>query len=106
MKKYPLNIQLQWQEGEDIEWSKRVLGGGINSTWLRENFMRIPMDVEVDESECTDKYRMNTYSVVRYLKNKPTNEAFLKEYDGHSGDNSRPIGFKWEDYEYLLRRPS
>jgi len=106
MEKYPLNIQLQWGEGDDIEWSKRVLGGGINSPWLRENFMRIPMDVEVDESECTDKYRMNTHSVIRYLKNKPTNEAFLKEYDGHSGDNSRPIGFKREDYEYLLRRPS
>lgn len=103
MEKYPLNIHLLWMHAEDIEWSKRVLGGAVNSPWLR-SFMRIPIGIEVDESECTDKYKMNTYSVIRYLKNKPTNQAFLKEYDLHSGDNSRPIGFKRDNYEYLLRR--
>jgi len=46
---------------------------------------------------------MNIYSSIRYLKDKPTHPNFLKEYDSHSGDNSRPIGYKRDTYEYLLK---
>jgi len=102
METYPLNNDLIFGQAEDIEWSKRVFGGAINSTWLR-NMLRIPMNYEVDETNCTDKYRMNIYSSVRYLKNKTTPPDFLKEYDSHSGDNSRPIGYKRETYEYMLK---
>jgi hypothetical protein len=102
MIKYPLDIHLNWGQGEDIEWSKRVLGGLIEAPWLR-NICRVPMGVSIDESHCTSKYKMNPYSLVSYLKNKPTHPDFLKEYDDHSGDNSRPIGYKREDYEYMIQ---
>ena len=102
MEKYKLDDDIQWMQAEDIEWSKRVFGGAINSTWLRM-MLRIPMNIDIDESNCTDKYRMNIYSSIRYLKDKPTNPNFLKEYDSHSGDNSRPIGYKRDTYEYLLK---
>ncbi len=102
MQTYPLNPQFRWCEGEDIEWSKRVLGGAINAPWLR-TILRIPMDAEIDETKCTDKYFMNPYSCVQYIKHKPTPEAFLKEYDHHSGDNSRPSGYRREEYLYMMK---
>jgi hypothetical protein len=102
MQKYPLNENLLWGQAEDIEWSKRVLGGAIYSTWLR-NMIKIPMNKEVDETTCINKYYMNTYSSVIYLKNKPTTSDFCKEYDAHSGSNSRPLGYNREDYEYLIK---
>lgn len=97
----PLDESREWGDAEDIEWSKRIFGG-INSVWLR-NMLRIPMNRIIDESGCTDKYRMNVYSTVKYLKNKPTSSDFLKVYDSHSGDNSRPDGYKREDYEYMIK---
>jgi len=102
MQKYPLNENLLWGQAEDIEWSKRVLGGAIYSTWLR-NMIKIPMNKEVDETMCTNKYYMNTYSSVIYLKNKQTHSDFCKEYDAHSGSNSRPLSYNREDYEYLIK---
>jgi len=45
----PLNENLFWGEGEDVEWSLRV----------REK----------------TKFKMNTFSVVKYLKQKPLNDA-------------------------------
>jgi hypothetical protein len=102
MLKYPLDKYLQWGQAEDIEWSKRVFGGVIESPWLK-NMCRIPMGVVVDESHCTSKYKMNVHSTVHYLKHKPTHRDHLVEYDGHSGDNSRPIGYKREDYEYMIK---
>lgn len=102
MQTYPLNSQLRWGEAEDIEWSKRVLGGTINSPWLR-NMICIPMNIEIDESKCTDKYYMNTYSCVQYVKYKEISDNFYKEYDSHSGDNSRPIGYRREDYQYMIQ---
>ena len=46
---------------------------------------------------------MNIYSSVIYLKNKPTHIDFCKEYDSHSGSNSRPLEYNREDYEYLIK---
>jgi glycosyltransferase involved in cell wall biosynthesis len=102
MEKYQLNEELKWGEAEDIEWSKRVFGGAIKSTWLRD-IIRVPMDLDIDESNTTDKYRMNIHSSIIYLKNKQTPLNFLKEYDTHSGDNSRPNNYNRNDYEYLIK---
>jgi hypothetical protein len=102
MEKHKLNENLLWEQAEDIEWSKRVLGGTINSTWLR-GMIRIPINIDIDESNCTNKYYMNTYSSVIYLKNKAAHPDFCIEYDDHSGSNSRPIVYNREDYEYLIK---
>jgi hypothetical protein len=102
MEKYKLNENLLWGQAEDIEWSKRILGGLINSTWLR-GMINMSMNIDIDESNCTNKYYMNTYSSVIYLKNKPTPPNFYKEYDSHSGSNSRPLVYNREDYEYLIK---
>lgn len=102
MLKYPLHTELQWGQAEDIEWSKRVLGGVYESAWLK-GMCKLPMNCSIDESYCTSNYKMNIYSSVSYLKHKPTHPDFLKKYDDHSGDNSRPVGYKREDYEYMLQ---
>lgn len=100
---HPLDIKRIWGQGEDIEWSKRIFGGADNSEWLR-NILRIPMDHVIDESNCNAVYKMNTHSSVEFLKEKPTNPCYYETHDLHSGDNSRPIGFKKENYEYMMKR--
>lgn len=100
--KEKLDENLLHGQAEDIEWSKRVLGGNIKSTWLR-NMARKSIDDEIDETNCTNKYYMNSYSSVIFMKNKPTHPDFCKEYDSHSGTNSRPLVYNREDYEYLLK---
>lgn len=104
-QKNPLDEQRIWGMGEDIEWSKRIFGGADNSEWLR-NILRKPMNVEIPDPETPAKYRMNQYSSVIFLKDKPTNHAFRETFDLHSGDNSRPPGFIPEDYFYLRKRPT
>lgn len=101
--KYPLDENRVWGMGEDIEWSKRIFGGADNSEWLR-NILRIPMNVEVPDPDPPAKYCMNIYSSVRFLKEKPTNPCYYEIFDLHSGDNSRPPGFRREIYYYLKKR--
>jgi hypothetical protein len=102
-KRNPLDEQRLWGMGEDIEWSKRIFGGADNSQWLR-NILRKPMDVEIPDPEVPARYRMNPYSTVVYLKDKPTNPCYYETFDKHSGDNSRPDGFKRDDYLYMRKR--
>lgn len=99
----PLDLNRIWCQGEDIEWSKRIFGGADNSEWLR-NILRIPMDIVVEEPTKPAVYKMNVDSAVEFLKDKPTNPCYYEPYDLHSGDNSRPKGFKREDYRYMMKR--
>lgn len=101
----PLDESRGWMDGEDIEWSKRIFGGADKSEWLRE-ILRVPVDVDIPDPINPAKYYMNIYSSVVYLKEKPTPSSFRSTYDFHSGDNSRPSGFRKEDYEYLQKRDS
>lgn len=101
--KHPLDELRLWGMGEDIEWSKRIFGGADNTTWLR-NILKKPMNVEIPDPEIPAIYRMNTYSKVVFLKDKPTPSSFYETYDMHSGDNSRPEGYKVEDYVYMQKR--
>jgi len=107
MVKYKLDEKLCWGQAEDIEWSKRILGGYYDSDWLR-NLCHIPLntDMEMKNREVPDKirYKMNQYSSVSYLKHKPTPIDFYKKFDCHSGDNSRPKNYNKEDYLYLKYR--
>ena len=104
MKKYPLNEELTWGQTEDIEWSKRVLGGNTErNIWLR-NITHKHLNDVIDETDINTIYVCNSESVVRYCKPVYISEDFRKTYDLHSGDNSRPIGFKKEDYIYLTYR--
>ena len=100
---HPLDERRLWGMGEDIEWSKRIFGGADNTEWLR-NILKIPMDVEIPDPEVPAVYRMNTYSKVRFLKEKPTPPSFREPYDLHSGDNSRPKNYKKESYVYMKKR--
>lgn len=102
-QKHPLDEKRIWGMGEDIEWSKRIFGGADNSEWLR-NILKIPMDQDVPDPEPPAKYRMNPYSSVVFLKDKPTDPCYYKTFDEHSGDNSRPRGFKREEYLYMQKR--
>ena len=99
----PLDLTRGWCDGEDIEWSKRIFGGVDNSEWLR-NILRIPMDIVVPEPERVARYKMNTFSSVRFLKDKPTEKCYYDKYDLHSGDNSRVKGFHPSQYYYLQFR--
>ena len=100
---HPLDVNRMWGQGEDIEWSKRIFGGADASEWLR-NILRIPIDVVIKDPTSPAVYKMNVNASVEYLKDKPTDTCFYEPYDLHSGDNSRPKGFKKEDYVYLMKR--
>lgn len=102
-RKNPLDERRIWGMGEDIEWSKRIFGGADASEWLR-NILKIPVDVNVPDPVSPASYCMNIYSSVVFLKEKPTNPCYYKPFDLHSGDNSRPKGFKRESYLYLSQR--
>ena len=101
--KYPLDETRVWGDGEDIEWSKRIFGGADKTTWLRR-ILRKPLDIDIPDPEVPAVYRMNTYSKVVFLKDKPTPSSFYETYDCHSGDNSRPEGYRVEDYVYMKKR--
>ena len=103
LKANPLDEQRLWGMGEDIEWSKRIFGGADNSEWLR-NILRKPMNVEIPDPDVSAIYRMNSYSSVVYLKEKKTDPCYYDTFDKHSGDSSRPVGFKTEDYLYMRKR--
>lgn len=103
LRENPLDETRAWGMAEDIEWSKRIFGGVDNTEWLRM-ILRIPMDVVVPDPENPAIYKMNKYSSVRFLKEKPTHPKFYKTFDTHSGDDSRPKGFKDEEYLYMLKR--
>lgn len=103
LKAHPLDEQRVWGMGEDIEWSKRIFGGADNSEWLR-TILRKPMNVEIPDPEISARYHMNPYSTVAYLKEKPTNPCYYEPFDMHSGDSSRPLGFKTDDYLYMRKR--
>jgi hypothetical protein len=62
------------------------------------------MDIVVPEPEKVARYKMNTLSSVRFLKDKETPPDFREKYDLHSGDNSRVNGFHPSQYYYLQFR--
>lgn len=103
LRKHPFDEKRIWGMGEDIEWSKRIFGGADNSEWLRK-ILWIPMDVVIPDPENPAIYKMNKYSSVRFLKEKPTDKVYYETFDLHSGDNSRPKGFNMEDYLYMQKR--
>lgn len=103
LRTHPLDEKRLWSMGEDIEWSKRIFGGADNTEWLR-NILRIPMNVDVPDPEEPAVYCMNTYSSVVFLKDKPTLDCYYDTYDLHSGDSSRPVNFRVEDYVYMQKR--
>jgi len=96
MQEFPLNEDFVWDEGEDIEWSKRVLGG-YPQRWLKNL-----QDFENGKIRIKEhKYVFNPLSKVRFLKQKYVPVDFLIEYDGHSGKESRPFESTPENYYYL-----
>jgi hypothetical protein len=99
MKEFPLNENFVWGEGEDIEWSKRVIGG-FPPPWLKNN--KEIMGGSIKVGKC--KYSMNPASVIITLKHKEFHPNFSLPYDTHSGDESRPLDSTTENYKYLSYR--
>lgn len=99
MEEFPLNENFIWGEGEDIEWSKRVIGG-FPPPWLK-NSNEI-MNGHVKIGKC--KYLMNPSSVIVTLKQKGFHSNFSLPYDTHSGNESRPLESTIENYKYLNYR--
>lgn len=91
----PFNEDFVWGEGEDIEWSKRVLGGFL-PVWLKNR------EELIKKNEFHNyKYVVNSNASVKFLKLKHMHLNFTKEYDMHSGDESRPLSSNQENYKYL-----
>jgi len=99
MCKYPLNEDFYWGEGEDIEWSKRVIGG-FPPMWLKNRDELIQNGKNVHSL----KYVMNPKCNILSLKYKFFPHDFFKPNDLHSGNESRPLESKSENYEYLKYR--
>ena len=97
MTKFPLNEDFVWGEGEDIEWSKRVLGGFI-PIWLKNREQLLTKQLY------NAKYVFNEYSCVKFLKVKNTSDNFFNEYDLHSGNEVRPLDSIPENYYFLKFR--
>jgi hypothetical protein len=96
MDEFPLDENFVWGEGEDIEWSKRVLGG-FPPVWLKNiNDFR-----EGRALVKKHKYVMNEFSIVKSLKDKQFSSDFFREYDSHSGNEARPLSSTPENYKYL-----
>jgi hypothetical protein len=101
MLEFPLNENYLWGEGEDIEWSKRVLGG-FPPPWLKSRNDILNNHVAIKKH----KYVINTESRVFSFKYKESHINFFNKYDLHSGDESRPLASNTENYEYLKYRKS
>ena len=97
MERFPLNEDFHWGEGEDIEWSKRVLGGFI-PLWLKNRNELLNKKSE----NC--KYVFNPNSAVKFLKFKNMHLNFKNEYDLHSGNEARPLKSISENYYFLKFR--
>lgn len=96
MEDFPLNENFVWNEGEDIEWSKRVLGG-YPQRWLKNL-----NDFETGKIKTMEgKYLLNPFSRVKFLKQKNFHSGFFSEYDLHSGRESRPLESIEKNYYYL-----
>ena len=101
MLKNLLDETLSWGESEDIEWSKRVLGGNSDKNeWLR-NLTHKSLDEEIDESSITTVYKCNPNMIVKYCKPNYVSKCFYETYDKHSGNNSRNSK---NTYDYLKYR--
>lgn len=96
MVDFSLNEDFVWNEGEDIEWSKRVLGG-YPQRWLKNlaDFENGIIKIK------KHKYVLNTLSKVVFLKQKDVHPNFRNPYDLHSGKESRPLKSTKENYYYL-----
>jgi len=99
MVNFPLNEDFIWGEGEDIEWSKRVIGG-FPPPWLKNNESLKNGSIAIKKH----KYVVNSKSVIVALKHKGFNSNFSSKYDMHSGNESRPMESIPENYEYLKYR--
>jgi hypothetical protein len=96
MEDFPLNEDFVWNEGEDIEWSKRVLGG-YPQRWLKNL-----QDFEEGKIKVSNiKYFLNPFSEVKFLKQKNFPSDFFTEYDLHSGKEARPLESNEKNYYYL-----
>jgi len=99
MTEYPLNEDFSWGEGEDIEWSKRVIGG-FPPRWLKnlDDFL-------LDRIKIGNfKYVINKECTIISLKHKFFPADFFTGNDLHSGNESRPLESIPENYEYLKYR--
>jgi len=96
MEEFPLNEDFVWNEGEDIEWSKRVLGG-YPQRWLK-NLSKFEDGSIIIKRH---NYVLNPLSRIKFLKQKSFPLDFFKEYDLHSGRESRPLESIKENYYYL-----
>jgi hypothetical protein len=103
LRAHPLDERRNWGMGEDIEWSKRIFGGIDTSPWIR-NLLVKPLDIEIPDPESPAQYHMNIYSTVVCMKEKHIHPRYRHEYDTHSPDIERPIGYKLEDYVYMQKR--
>ena len=99
MLEYPLNEDLSWGEGEDIEWSKRVIGG-FPPRWLKNIDDLSSGNIKIANS----KYVMNEECSISSLKHKFFPPDFFTSNDLHSGNESRPFESIPENYEYLKYR--
>ena len=99
MLQYPLNEDFSWGDGEDIEWSKRVIGG-FPPRWLKNINQFESGNIKVGNF----KYLMNKECEIISLKHKYFSPDFYTTYDLHSGDESRPLESTQENYEYLKYR--
>jgi hypothetical protein len=99
MIQFPLDEEFEWGDGEDIEWSKRVLGG-FPPIWLKniQKYRNGMVNIK------RHKYVMNKECVIKSLKQKNFPPDLFKEYDLHSGNGSRPLLSSVENYEYLKYR--
>jgi len=99
MLEYPLNEDFSWGEGEDIEWSKRVIGG-FPPRWLKNLAQRESGNSEIKNF----RYLMNKQCEIIALKHKAFPADFFTGNDLHSGNESRPLESIQENYEYLKYR--
>jgi hypothetical protein len=99
MLEYPLNEDFCWGEGEDIEWSKRAIGG-FPPGWLKNSTDLLSGRVKIGDS----KYVINQECSIISLKHKFFHPDFFTGNDLHSGNESRPLESTIENYKYLKYR--
>lgn len=99
MMKHRLNEDFCWGEGEDIEWSKRVIGG-FPPIWLKNRDELISAETK----KSNFKYVINDKCIILSVKHKFFPNDFFTAYDLHSGNESRPLESSPQNYEYLKYR--